>query len=124
MAVPPAAVILSVFRRRGPSRRPAPTRGSPRAPRPRALRRGPRPRRPRHPAGGIFMGALAPGFALEAVRARPAEIPLHVQEFSKPPVVREHSLYFLHRGLKAPVVADRERHLVFGAGARRRFRVP
>src|SRR5712671_4978108 len=78
---------------------------------------------PSHTAGGSFLAALAPVFALEAVNARAAEIALDMQELPEPPVA-EHPLYFLQRGLKAPVVADRERHLVFGAGAYRGFRVP
>ncbi len=40
---------------------------------------------------------------------------------SFPPPVDQHALYFFERRLKAPVVADRERHLVFGAGAHRGF---
>src|SRR5437867_384765 len=71
---------------------------------------------PGHSACRSFLAALAPVLALETVHAGTAEIPLHMQEFPEPPVA-EHALYFLERWLAAPVVADRERHLVFGAGA-------
>ena len=76
-----------------------------------------------HAAGRAFLAALAPVVAAEAVGAGSAEIAFDVQQLAEAAVV-EHAADFLQRRLKAPVVADGERHLAVGAGAHRGLRAP
>src|SRR5262245_24554931 len=77
---------------------------------------------PGHAAAGPFAAILPPVVAAETVDARPAEIALDVQELAEP-AVREHARDLLQRRLEAPIVTDRERHLVPGAGFDRRGRI-